>query len=176
MNLREILEAHKRWLNNEEGGKRANLREADLRGADLREADLPEADLSGANLREADLRGADLSGAKGLLNPIDYIKENFEATSEGIICYKTFGNNYTPPSNWVIAPGSIIEEVVNPLPTLDCACGVNVATLDWVKENDRDIWRCLIRWEWLAGVCVPLNTDGKIRAARVQLLEVVPRD
>lgn len=43
--LQEILDKHKKWLNNEEGGKRAdlrgaNLREANLRGADLREADL----------------------------------------------------------------------------------------------------------------------------------------
>ena len=44
--LNEILENHRKWLNDEEGGKRANLR-----GADLSEADLIGADLSGANLR-----------------------------------------------------------------------------------------------------------------------------
>jgi hypothetical protein len=56
--LREILDKHKKWLNNEEGFKHA-----DLSGADLRGADLSEADLSGANLCRADLRGADLSNA-----------------------------------------------------------------------------------------------------------------
>ena len=71
--LQEIIESHGRWLRNEEGGERANLRRADLsgadlRGADLRSADLYCADLSGANLRRADLSGAnlrraDLSGA-----------------------------------------------------------------------------------------------------------------
>ena len=75
--LKEILESHGKWLNND-GGIRADLRDADLcdadlRGADLRGADLYgaylrsaylcDADLRGANLRGADLRGADLRGA-----------------------------------------------------------------------------------------------------------------
>ena len=38
--LKEILEKHKKWLNDEDGGERANLRYADLRGADLLGADL----------------------------------------------------------------------------------------------------------------------------------------
>ena len=39
----EVLQRHAKWLKNEEGGEKANLRGADLRGADLR----------GANLRDA---------------------------------------------------------------------------------------------------------------------------
>ena len=68
--LKEILDSHKKWLHNEPGGEKAdlrdadlrdaNLRSADLRFADLRSADLRFADLRGANLRFADLRGADL--------------------------------------------------------------------------------------------------------------------
>ena len=63
--LKNILKLHKKWLNNEEGGLKANLRgailyRADLREADLREADLIGADLSGANLYEANLRRANL--------------------------------------------------------------------------------------------------------------------
>ena len=71
--LNIVLEKHKKWLKDEEGGERANLREAnlygadlgraDLRGADLGRADLRGADLRGANLREANLYGADLRGA-----------------------------------------------------------------------------------------------------------------
>ena len=38
--LNKILELHKKWLNDEEGGVHANLRNADLRYADLRYADL----------------------------------------------------------------------------------------------------------------------------------------
>ena len=60
--LKEILERHRKWLNDEDGGERANLRGVNLRGADLREANLRGADLRGADLREANLRGADLRG------------------------------------------------------------------------------------------------------------------
>ena len=62
-NLSEILERHKRWLCDEEGGEYANLRRSDLRGADLSDADLRRANLSDANLSGANLRRADLSGA-----------------------------------------------------------------------------------------------------------------
>ena len=68
MDIKLILEKHAKWLRGEDGGERANLRDADLcdadlRDADLRGADLRDADLYYANLRGADLRGADLSGA-----------------------------------------------------------------------------------------------------------------
>lgn len=41
----EVLQRHAKWLKNEEGGEKA-----DLRGSDLRDADLRGADLWGANL------------------------------------------------------------------------------------------------------------------------------
>lgn len=68
MDIKKILELHKMWLNNEEGGeradlRRANLRDTNLRGADLRGADLRGADLSGAYLHDAKLCDADLRGA-----------------------------------------------------------------------------------------------------------------
>ena len=58
--LKAIIDSHGKWLRDEEGGERADLRGAYLKGADLREADLKGADLQGADLREADLKGADL--------------------------------------------------------------------------------------------------------------------
>ena len=61
--LNIILEKHYKWLNDEEGGERANLSGANLRCADLRYANLSGANLSGADLRYANLRYADLSGA-----------------------------------------------------------------------------------------------------------------
>ena len=63
MDLKQILELHKKWLNNEDGGKRADLSDADLRRADLSDADLRDADLCGADLSGAYLRDADLCGA-----------------------------------------------------------------------------------------------------------------
>ena len=71
--IQKVLELHRKWLNNEDGGASADLRSADLIGADLRDADLRGADLRGAkfedtnlryaNLRYANLEGADLRGA-----------------------------------------------------------------------------------------------------------------
>ena len=56
--IEKLLENHKKWLNNELGGIRV-----DLRGANLYEANLRGVNLSGANLYGADLRGANLYGA-----------------------------------------------------------------------------------------------------------------
>ena len=58
--LDKVLESHKKWLDGDCGGKRADLCDADLRCANLRGADLRGANLIYANLRGADLRGANL--------------------------------------------------------------------------------------------------------------------
>ena len=57
------IDKHTKWLNDEEGGERANLSGAGLSDANLRSADLRSANLRSANLRSADLRSADLRGA-----------------------------------------------------------------------------------------------------------------
>ena len=61
--LAELLAKHRAWLNNEDGGERADLSSADLRYADLSYADLSYADLSSADLSYADLRSANLRHA-----------------------------------------------------------------------------------------------------------------
>ncbi len=61
--IKKVLELHKKWLNNEPGGEKADLSEADLMGARLYRANLSGADLRGADLYRANLRGADLSEA-----------------------------------------------------------------------------------------------------------------
>ena len=160
----------------------ADLSDANLSGADLSGADLSDADLSGADLRDADLHSAnlscaDLSDAKELLSSVNYMEAHFERTPDGYIAYKIFGGEYAAPESWKIEKGSVITENVNFNRTNECGCGINVAPLEWVKKNygrkNRDIWKVLIRWEWLCGVCVPYNTDGKIRCERVELVEVV---
>ena len=67
-NLKEALELHEKWVNNETEGVCADLtyvdlRSAILRGGDLRGADLRGVNLTNANLRNANLRGANLRGA-----------------------------------------------------------------------------------------------------------------
>ena len=58
--LKAIIYKHAKWVIGEDGGERADLRDANLSGADMRSADLSSADLSGADLCCADLSGADL--------------------------------------------------------------------------------------------------------------------
>ena len=66
--LKEIIEKHKKWLNYEKDGEKADLqgadlRNADLQGANLQSANLRSADLQGVNLQDADLQGANLRRA-----------------------------------------------------------------------------------------------------------------
>ena len=77
--LEKILELHKMWLNDEEGGVRANLCKADLSDANLCKADLIDVNLGGANLIGANLSGADLSGAN--LRETDLIGANLRETN-----------------------------------------------------------------------------------------------
>jgi hypothetical protein len=66
--LKQVLEAHTKWITGDPGGMRANLSGANLSGANLYRADLSRANLymaslSGADLSRANLFGANLSGA-----------------------------------------------------------------------------------------------------------------
>ena len=65
--LTEIIELHRKWIDDESGGNRANLRSANLSGADLYNANLSGANLSGANLSGANLYNANLSGADNII-------------------------------------------------------------------------------------------------------------
>ena len=75
MDIKKILDQHKKWLKNKEGGVRADLRGTDLSYADLRYADLRHADLSRADLNRADLTGANLDFSQLNLscNGLDFI-------------------------------------------------------------------------------------------------------
>jgi hypothetical protein len=205
--LKAILVAHAEYLKTGDESKRANLSRADLSRANLSRADLSwanlsEADLSwanlsradlswanlsranlsranlrSANLRSADLRSADLSGAKNVFDPVAYVAENFKRVRGGIEVWKRIGGQYAVPESWVIEAGAEISEVVNPLPTCDCACGVNVGTETWCRGNyvGAPLWRCLVKWEWLPSMVVPYNTTGKVRVGRVKLIELVTK-
>jgi len=203
--LAEILNEHKRWLAGD-GGRQADLRYSNLSGSDLRDSNLRDSDLrysnlSGSDLSGSDLRGSDLrdsdlrdsnlrgsnlsysdlsrsilSGSIGLLDASKWIADHLTRCRGGVYAYKSFGSNYTPPADWRQEPGAEISETVNLLPTLDCACGVNVATLDWCLQNNPDdapIWKVMVKWEWMAGGVIPYNTDGKFRVPRAKLIEIM---
>lgn len=173
---------------------RADLREADLSRANLSRANLSEAnlvdaymmdsDLNNSDLSNADFRGTNLMGCKNLLNPITWMKENFERDELGYIVYKAF--NFFED----VKPGLILEQVVNPLPTVDWG-EISFSTIEWVRNEDNkyvmsckyvrqvpgaremvDIWRCRISWTDLPGVVVPYNTKGMARCARLELIKI----
>ena len=78
INLKEVLEAHLKWIRGESDGKRAGLSGADLSGANLSGANLSRANLSVADLSRADLSRADLSGANlSGANHLDAVKNLF---------------------------------------------------------------------------------------------------
>jgi hypothetical protein len=144
-------------------------------------ADLSGADLSGADLSGADLRSADLSGALGIASAAEWLRANTKTTRRGcILAYKAFGNTtYEPPSAWKIEPGSYLTEVVNPCRGTECASGVNVGTLDFVRRNypgAQSVWLVGIEPADIADVVVPFRTDGKFRAARVRLIRQLTAD
>lgn len=59
--LADVLEKHKKWRRNEDGGARAYLQGMDISHANLFGANLPDADLSNADLSDASLEFAKLS-------------------------------------------------------------------------------------------------------------------
>ena len=165
----EWYESHINWLNGKVG-QRAYLRYANLRYANL----------SYANLRGANLRDANLRGCKNLLCPFAWLEKNFkyDGRRRGYIVYKRIGAGKThinPPESWVIEENRVIREVVNPLPTTDCGCGVNFGTREWCENEYKqaDLWECLLNREGLASLVVPYNTDGKARTGALKLLKKV---
>ena len=71
--IEDMLNSHAKWLNNEYGGQRANMRDMDLRGVDMQDenmrranmqcADMQCANMRCANMQCADMQDADMQGA-----------------------------------------------------------------------------------------------------------------
>ena len=95
--LDEILKKHAAWLNDEDGGERADLSCAFLSGAYLRGANLSCAYLSGAYLRGAYLSCAYLRGANLIdadLSDTDLIDADLRgaAFDDHIVCLDRIGS------------------------------------------------------------------------------------
>lgn len=154
----------------------ADLREASFESSDMKSCKLNNADMRGAILKHVNMDGINLSNAKGLLDPCKYLADNFEKTEDGYIVYKVFGFFVDKPNYWQVEPGAVIEEAVDPNRTENCGCGINAATLDWIRlKTEGQIYKLLIRWEWLPGVVVPYNTEGKIRCSKAEIMGPVDR-
>lgn len=160
--------------------KYANLTMARLEGTDLRYARLTGANLTDVRLELTILAKVDLNDTKGLINPIEYLNNNFEKTTEGYIVYKIF-DEYK--NKWEIKPNSIIETEVNYNRCDKYGCGINITTKKEAKKLQKnikkemnkkyEIWKLLIKWEWLPTIVIPYNTDGRIRCGKAMLIEVI---
>lgn len=148
-----------------------SLVNATLTDASIRVADLSEADISEAKLGSVDLYRSRLQNIKGLVNPIDFMANNFEKNADGYVVYTTSDEDLTP--------GTTLERTCNMDP--QCCEYVPVTGIHcWDQENatfvshykDENLYKVLIRWEWLLGVCVPYSSfRSGIRCSKVEVLD-----
>ena len=146
----------------------ADLRSADLRSADLRSADLRSAYLSGADLSGADLRSADglapevcndlliLLDQPGKIRAYKLVNERGEGPQYGGIEYKA-GETVEVPE-------------ANTNPDIQCAAGINVATLPWCLKNWQPGYRVLVLEFTKKDIAAIPVGDGKFRLRRAKVV------
>ena len=159
--LNSIVELHRKWLYNEEGGKRADLSFENLYGANLRGANLRGANLYGANLRGANLRGANLYGANlrgaNLYGADLYGADLYGADLRGADLYGAKNGGLAAAMTVVCPEGAII----------------GWKKLDAVDEN-----RCMTYKKVIAKLLIPgdakrsNSTGRKCRASKARVLEL----
>ena len=149
---------------------------------DLNNAKFAKCELRDCFIVDCNFGASNFSQTEGLHSQTTILENKFEKTDEGYICYKIFDLYHTPPETWDIEEGSIITEVVNQTRSVACAAGIHVGDRAWMKHttetrDTKEIWKCLIKFEWLADVCVPFSNEGKIRVGKLKILERVdPND
>jgi len=153
----------------------AYLRSAYLSGADLSGAYLSGADLSGANLSGADLRSADLSGAKGINKHLCTSLLLLLDQPGKIRAYKLVNSEMEGPYNGGIKyeVGKIFKVAdANTDDTVQCAAGINLATLDWCMKEWQEGYRILVA-EFTAKdiAAIPTATDGKFRVHKCKIVD-----
>lgn len=161
----------------------AVLNNAKLNGAVLNDAELNNVKLNGAELNHAELNHAELNDAElndvsGILefSPSDWLNNNFKKTEKGYIVYKAICNTtYEFKYTWKEEENAILTEVCNRNVTNTYGCGVNFGTKDYCLANypKSILWECLIPFEKLADVIVPIHTDGEARTSWLQLIKKV---
>ena len=174
--LEEILISHKKWLKNEEGGGKANLRGANLSWVDLSNADLSDADLRGANLRGADLscvdlRGANLRGAN--LSCVDLSDANLRCAN--LSCVDLRGANLRGADlrganlSYVDLRGVKYNENTS---FLALQCPEEGSFIGFKKCKDNTIVKLLITEDALRSSA----TSRKCRCSKAKVLEITDRE
>ena len=134
MDIQEVLARHKKWLENDEGGQRADLRGADLQHADLRGAYLQGADLRGADLKGADLQDADLRGAD--LRRADLRDADLRDADLDFSCWPLWCG-----SKGVIVDLKVVYQLLAHVACLDCDelefAEIKSAIMPWAVKSHR---------------------------------------
>ena len=151
--LKVVLDNHKAWLNNSVSilgnpkGERANLIRADLSGANL----------SGATGIEP-IRFVPLLmmlDQPGKIRAYKLVKDNGEGPFNGGITYKV-GKSYSAKANTDV--------------NVECAEGINLATIDWCLKNWQPGYRILTADFTAKDIAaIPTTTDGKFRVHRCRI-------
>jgi hypothetical protein len=123
----------------------------------------------------------------GIDNTSEFLK-TLERDELGFICYKRQGRKrndnaavsrfetaYISPAYWNYVPGSFLEENVDNDRTEQCSYGINVGDFVFCMKHypSAPLWKCRIRYEDILSMVIPHDTDGKFRAGRLELLEIV---
>jgi hypothetical protein len=151
----------------------ANFSGANCCSANFSEAYCYSANFTDTHLVNTILTNAILTNTIGILNPIDWMNANFEKDELGYIVYKGFGNTTYPiPEYWKVESSSYIEEDVNENRSIECGCGVNFATKEWIVRHypNSTIWKCRLEFNDLDKLVVFYNADGKARCGRLFLI------
>lgn len=163
----------------------ANLNNAICSFTDFSHSTFIDAYMINTYLEKVNFYKVNLSGAIGLLDPVTFLNSKFAKTDEGYVAYKTFNCYYSSPIYWEINENSILAENVDFNRSIFCSYGINVSTLDEALQYSRiiykrelpddipDVWKVLIKWEWLPLVVVPFNATSGFRCGKIQLLEKV---
>jgi len=138
----------------------------------LNRARFNKADTTNIVFSDCSMAGIHLSGAI-TQTPKQFMDKLFKRDEKGWIVYKGFGCEYMTPDYWSVKEGGFIEEAVNPDRTSDCGCGINFATISWIKDhyNSSPIWKCRVNFEDACGIVVPYGSTGKARCDRLEILE-----
>ena len=149
-NLERILREHKKGINNQEDGERADLQCADLLYANLRYANLHNTILDGINWLSYIGITTNKQG-KGL----GYKLVTFEG--EGIF---QGGINYLDGDKFQVPK-------VDPDAYTQCSYGINLATFQWCLNNKNNESNRLLLFEFnVKDTVCPIASDGKFRVKK----------
>jgi hypothetical protein len=168
----------------------ANLTRANLTAANLTEANLTEANLTAANLYAANLYGANLTAAN--LTRANLTRANLTVFPDLFLLrlqppdsklrawkfVRADGGSpmqdnriiYAKGESYSVKDGNVDERI-------QCAAGLNVATLPWcLGESNKDD-DCIIEVEFLAKdiLAIPFGTDGKFRVSKLKVIRMMTK-